>query len=86
VKRAPLAAVPVAFLAGLLRSRLTRSGEGQLVVELGDSTPCGQLSTAAARALGDSTVEIAYWSPETSRYLDIEDHAVVIPVVTAPER
>lgn len=79
VERVALAAIPVAFLAGLLRSRLARSGVGQLIVELGERTPGGRLSTAVARALGDPTVEIAYWSPETSTYRDGEDRAVVIP-------
>lgn len=80
VERVAIAAIPVAFLAGLLRSRLARSGVSQLVVELGERTPGDQLSTAVARALGDPTVEVAYWNPETATYQDGENDAVVIPV------
>ncbi|MDQ4038699.1 MAG: sensor histidine kinase [Actinomycetota bacterium] len=79
VERVAIAAIPLAFMAGLLRSHLARSGVGQLVVELGERTPGGRLSTAVARALGDPTLEIAHWSPETSTYRDGEDRAVVIP-------
>lgn len=79
VERVTIAAIPVAFLAGLLRSHLARSGVGQLVVELGERTPGDQLSTAVARALGDPTVEIAYWSPERSNYRDGQDRALVLP-------
>ena len=80
VERVALAAVPVAFLAGLLRSRLARSGVGELVVELGERTRGGQLRSAVARALGDPTVDIAYWSAATDGYLDGEGRPVGAPV------
>ncbi len=74
-----LGAVPVAFLAGLLRSRLARSGVGELVVELGVRGPGGQLRSALARALRDPSVEVAYWSSETSRYVDADGSPVTLP-------
>ena len=72
VERVALAAVPVAFLTGLLRSRLARYGVGELVVELGERAPGGQLRNAVARALGDPTAEIAYWSAATGGYVDAD--------------
>jgi PAS domain S-box-containing protein len=60
------AAVPFAFLAGVLRSRLARSGVGDLLLELAAGTP---IRDALARALGDPTLEIAYWQPDEGRYV-----------------
>jgi PAS domain S-box-containing protein len=65
-----LAAVPLASLAGLLQSRLARSAVGNLLVELGRSLPPGELREAIARALGDPSVTIAYWLPETRTFVD----------------
>lgn len=67
VGRLSLLTIPVDFLAGLLRSRLARSGVGQLVVELGRPGPSGQHRNAPARALHHPTVEVAYWSTEQDR-------------------
>ena len=55
-----LLTVPLAFLFGLLRTRLARSALGQLLVELRDSLARGDLRDSLARALGDPTLEIAY--------------------------
>src|ERR671910_1937521 len=58
--------VPVAFLAGVLRSRLARSGVGELLLELSQGTP---IRDAIAHALRDPTLEIAYWLPDEGRYV-----------------
>jgi PAS domain S-box-containing protein len=52
-----LVSVPVAFLMGILRSRLARSSLTELVVGLQTGTP---LQDALAGALRDPSVEIAY--------------------------
>jgi signal transduction histidine kinase len=65
-----LAGLPVAFLVGLLRSRLGRSLVGELVVELQKPMPHGRLRGALSRALGDPTLELAFWLPESGRYVD----------------
>ena len=69
-------AVPVAFLGGLLRSRLGRHGVGELVVELGEKGPGGELRGAVPRALGDPSAEIAYWNPDSLSYVDNDGRAV----------
>lgn len=74
-----IAAVPVAFLAGLLRRRLARSEVGRLVVELGVGTPANRLQSALARTLGDPSVEVAYWTPDTGRYVGADGQAVAMP-------
>jgi PAS domain S-box-containing protein len=55
------ALVPVAFLAGVLRSRLARSGAADLLVELGRGS---QLRDALAHALRDPSLDLVYWLPE----------------------
>ena len=55
------ALVPVAFLAGVLRSRLARSGVADLLVELGRGIP---LRDALAHSLGDPSLDLVYWLPE----------------------
>ena len=63
---ATFATVPLAFLAGVLRSRLARAGVGDLLLELARGAP---IRDAIAQALGDPTLEIAYWQPDEGRYL-----------------
>ncbi len=71
--------MPVAFLVGLLRSRLARFGIAELVVELSSTTGPGRLRETLARALGDDSLELAYWLPERAGYVDMEGRAVVLP-------
>lgn len=66
---AAFAMVPLAFLVGVLRSRLARSGVGDLLLALGRGTP---IRDALAGALGDPTLEIAYWLPERERYVSAD--------------
>ncbi|HWL33590.1 MAG TPA: PAS domain S-box protein [Gaiellaceae bacterium] len=54
------ALVPVAFLAGVLRSRLARVGVADLLVELGRGIP---LRDALAHALRDPSLDLVYWLP-----------------------
>ena len=55
------ALVPVAFLAGVLRSRLARVGVADLLVELGRGAP---LRDALAHALRDPSLDLVYWLPD----------------------
>jgi signal transduction histidine kinase len=86
-----LLTVPLAFLAGLLRSRLARSAVATLVVELGETAEPGRLSEALARALGDPSLELAYWLRDDT-FVDADGHVVSLPadgsgrVATAVER
>jgi len=71
-------ALPLALLAGLLRARLARASVGDLVLEL-EGTPPQGIGPALARALGDRTLEVLYWLPERSRYVDTSGRAVELP-------
>ena len=73
------ACVPLAFIAGLLSGRLAREGVGQLVLELGRPHAPGELREALARALGDPTVRLAYWIPETQSFVDLNGQPIELP-------
>jgi signal transduction histidine kinase len=72
-------AVPLAFLAGLLRQRLDRSAVGDLVVELSESARPSDLREALSRALHDPSLQIGYWLPDGNRYVDVEGKAFELP-------
>ena len=69
--------VPLAFLTGLLRSRLARGGLARLFRTLRDLEPA-QLEPTLARAMGDPALEIAYRRPDGT-YTDGHGTAVTLP-------
>jgi signal transduction histidine kinase len=71
-------ALPLALLAGLLRARLARASVGDLVLEL-ERTPPSGMRDALARALGDPTLELAFWLPAQRTYVDSAGNAFVLP-------
>ena len=74
-----LALMPIAFLAGLLRLHLARAGIADLAIALGQGTP---LRDALAVALGDPSLEIAYWSTERQAWVDADGHTLSEPLAT----
>jgi signal transduction histidine kinase len=85
-------AVPLAILAGILRSRLARASVAELLRELETVRTPGALSDALRRALGDPTLRLAYWVSETRGYVDLRGRPFELPwegssqVVTRVER
>jgi signal transduction histidine kinase len=71
-------ALPLALVAGLLQARLARGGVGELVLEL-ERTPARDLRDALARALGDPTLQVAFWLPERGAFVDAVGRAVEVP-------
>jgi signal transduction histidine kinase len=69
---------PIAFLAGLLYTRLARSAVGDLMVELRADPGAGHLRDALARALRDPTVALAYWLPEFHSWADLDGRPVTL--------
>jgi len=66
-----LAIVPFAFLLGLLRSRVAAAtAVSELVARLGGGRGHAALRTALADALGDPTLQVAYWLPDRRRWVD----------------
>ncbi len=74
------ALLPFAFLVGLARSRYTRAGAvSELVERLNEGATIEHLRDALARALGDRSLELAYWSRGQDRYVDGDGHPVPLP-------
>jgi signal transduction histidine kinase len=75
-----LATVPFGFLAGLLRSRLAQvTAISELIGRLGQAPTPAALRAVLADALGDPSVALAYWLPESARFVDAEGRPVALP-------
>jgi signal transduction histidine kinase len=76
-----LALVPFAFLAGLLRSRVAGAAAvSALVASLGDAGGRrGRLRGALSEALGDPSLELAFWLPERGGWVDEAGAPVALP-------
>jgi signal transduction histidine kinase len=79
VSEALVATIPFGFLIGLLRSRLAQGAAvSRLIERLGDAPGEGPLRAALADALGDPTLALAYWIPESERFVDALGHPVAV--------
>jgi signal transduction histidine kinase len=74
-----VATIPFGFLIGLLRSRLAH-GEAlsALIARVGQAPGEGPLRAALADALGDPSLALAYWLPESERFVDALGHPVTV--------
>jgi signal transduction histidine kinase len=70
---------PLAFLAGLARTRLDRSAVGDLAVQLGEPLPPGRLERVLAGVLHDPTLQLAYWLSDRDGFVDAEGRPVELP-------
>jgi signal transduction histidine kinase len=70
---------PIAFLAGLLYTRLARSAVGELLVDLRANPAPSHLRDALAHALRDPTLTLAYWLPEFGSWADLDGRPVTLP-------
>jgi signal transduction histidine kinase len=71
-------ALPIALLAGMLRARLARANVGELVLELGRTSP-NELPAVLARALGDPTLEVLFWLPAREEFVDAHGRTTELP-------
>ena len=77
--RIMLLTVPIAFLLGLLRARLSsRFPVADLVVALGNAAAPGALRDALSRALGDPSLQVAY-SLGDDEFVDVAGNRVALP-------
>jgi signal transduction histidine kinase len=74
-----LAAVPIAIVATFVRRRLARGSVAGLVVQLGAQNEPGDLRAALSAALGDPSLELAYWFPAEARYVSGDGRPVAVP-------
>jgi signal transduction histidine kinase len=75
-------ATPIAILAVLLRARIARPLR-DFVIELGQTPTPARLRDALAHALGDPSLEVAYWSPTRERFEDSGGEPVGLPAAGA---
>lgn len=73
------AAIPVAFLIGVLRTQLRRGAVGDLAIELSDVRSPEQVRDALARALGDPSLELALWAPRRETWVGPDGRPVELP-------
>lgn len=69
--------LPLSLLYGLLKTRMTRSIVGELVVELSAIPPPRELQGALARALGDPSLELGLCVGQ--RYVDVDGRSIELP-------
>jgi signal transduction histidine kinase len=74
-----LALVPIAIVVTFVRRRLARWSVAGLVVQLGGPTEPADLRAALAGALGDPSLELAYWFPAEARYVTGDGRPVEVP-------
>ena len=74
-----LALLPIAIVATFVRRTLARGSVAGLVVQLGGPTEPGDLRAALATALGDPSLDLAYWFPAEARYVNGDGRPVEAP-------
>ncbi len=74
-----MATVPLAVLLVFLQRRLARGMVAGLVVELGAPGASLDLRAALARALGDPSLQLAFWLPAERRYVDGDGSPLELP-------
>ena len=72
-------AIPIAVLSVVLRARMARGAVADLVVELGQTPTPARLREALANALGDPSLQVAYWAPARDRFVDAAGDVVELP-------
>ena len=74
------ATVPFGFLAGLLRTRLAHGAAvSRLIARLGQVPGEDALRAALAQALGDPSLKLAYWLPDSERFVDAAGRPFPMP-------
>jgi len=73
-----LCALAAGLLIGLWRWPWERAEVADLVVELGEARP-GTLRDELARALGDPSVQVGYWLPESAGFVDAAGRPLAVP-------
>ncbi len=72
-------AIPIAIVGVMLRSQLARAGVADLVVELGQTPTPARLRDALANALGDPSLQVAWWDPARDAFVDAGGGMVELP-------
>jgi signal transduction histidine kinase len=79
IASAMLIALPIVVLGALLSVRLHRGAIAQLVIDLGSASSASGIRAPLAKALGDPSLEVAFWIPAEGRYVDAAGHQTKLP-------
>jgi signal transduction histidine kinase len=71
-----LTGFPLVVLGALLSVRWHRGAIARLVIELGSASSPSGIREPLAKALGDPSLEVAFWLPAEGRYVDADGHEV----------
>ena len=72
-------AIPIAVLYVMLQARMARGAVADLVVDLGQNPTPARLRDALANALGDPSLQVAYWAPGQDRFVDAAGAPMELP-------
>ncbi|WP_182357282.1 sensor histidine kinase [Tomitella gaofuii] len=77
-----IAGVPVAFVLAMLCGGFAREGElEELAVRLGDAGGApGRIPRLLGRVLGDASIDVLFWMPEQSAWVDSAGVPAVLPL------
>jgi signal transduction histidine kinase len=82
-----LASVPWAFLLWLARGTVARAGAvSDLLVRLGEAPDSGGLRDLLASALGDRSLQLAFWLDDEERWVDASGATATLPDDNDPDR
>ncbi|HET9739486.1 MAG TPA: histidine kinase [Solirubrobacteraceae bacterium] len=74
------ASVPFVFLIGLVRTRVAGAGAvSELLLRLGQEPGTGSLRCRLSQALGDDSLQLAFWLDDKRRWVDADGHTVELP-------
>jgi len=73
------AAVPIGFMAGLLRMKIGQAAVAGLVVGIQGGRSADALERSIAQALRDPSVRLGYWSPAAGTYVDGRGKTLTMP-------
>jgi signal transduction histidine kinase len=76
-------AIPVGVLYGMLQARMARGAVADLVVDLGQNPTPARLRDALANALGDPSLQVAYWASGQDRFVDAVGEPLELPELGA---
>jgi signal transduction histidine kinase len=74
-----LTALALGLLWTVVRARRLRAAVARLGAEIDEAPPPGALQEALALAVGDPTLEVAYWLPASNRYVGADGKSVGSP-------
>lgn len=80
VYKLTIVALPLGFLAGVLRVRLGRTAVSTMLGELSRAQSPAGLRDLLARTLGDPSLQVGYWRAEVQGFVDGDGQSLPVPL------